>query len=94
MALTKKDLIETIRSKDNLTKKQASELIETIIGTFASTLASGEEVLINGLGEFRVEEKVEPKGIDPTAEKDQMQPAKKAVTFCCSRKLQDKINGS
>ena len=94
MALTKKDLIETIRSKDNLTKKQAFDLVETIIGTFASTLASGEEVLIRGLGEFRVEEKVEPKGIDPTAGKDQIQPAKKVVTFCCSRKLQDKINGS
>jgi integration host factor subunit alpha len=94
MPLTKKDLIETIRSKDNLTKKQAFDLVETIIGTFASTLASGEEVLIRGLGEFRVEEKVEPKSIDPTTKKDRMQPAKKAVTFCCSRKLQDEINGS
>ena len=92
MTLTKKDLIETIRSKDNLTKKQASDLVEAIIGKFTNALASGKEVLIGGLGEFRVEEKVKPKGIDPASGKEQ--PAKKAVTFCCSKELQERINGT
>ena len=53
MTLTKADLIETIQSKNSLTKKQSIDLIESIIGTLKDTLASGEDVLISGFGKRR-----------------------------------------
>ncbi len=40
MALTKADLIETIRSKIGLTKNQSTDIVEETIDIIKSTLAS------------------------------------------------------
>jgi integration host factor subunit alpha len=94
MTLTKADIIETIQSKNDLTVKQNTNLVEKIIEIMKDTLASGEDVLISGFGKLCVKHKAERKGRNPSTGEDQMLPARKVVTFKCSGKLREKINGA
>jgi len=94
MALTKADLIETIQSNNDLTKKQCTDIVETTIDILKNTLASGEDVLISGFGKFCVKDKAERKGRNPATEDVQMLPPRRVVTFKCSGRLRERINGT
>ena len=94
MALTKAHLIERIRSNNDLTKKQSTDIVEATINIMKDTLASGDDVLISGFGKLCVKQKAERKGRNPATGADQMLPARKVVTFRCSGKLREKINGA
>ena len=94
MALTKSDLIDSVSSESGFTKKQSTDIVETIIHTMKDTLATGEDVLISGFGKLCVKQKAERKGRNPATSEDLMLSARKVVTFKCSGKLRDRINGT
>ena len=93
MTLTKAQIIEEIRTKNGLTRKQSTETVEAFIETIKKTLESDEDVLISGFGKFSVKHKAERKGRNPATGEDMMLAPRKVVTFRCSGKLRDKING-
>ena len=94
MALTKAELIDSISSEKGFTKKQSTDIVETLVSTLKDTLTSGEDVLVSGFGKFCVKEKAERRGRNPATGEDLMLEPRKVVTFKCSRKLRNKINGS
>ena len=94
MALTKADLIQAIQSTNGLTLKQSTDIVETTIEILKRTLESGDDILVSNFGKFCVRKKAERKGRDSATGEDLMQPARKVVTFKCSGKLREKINGS
>ncbi len=63
MTLTKADIVEEIRTKSRLTKKQYSETVETLLEIMKEALASDDDVLISGFGKFSVKKKKEGEGI-------------------------------
>ncbi len=93
MTLTKAQIIEEIRTKNGLTRKQSTETVEAFLETIKKTLKSDEDVLISGFGKFSVKHKAERKGRNPATGEDMMLAPRKVVTFRCSEKLRDKING-
>ena len=93
MTLTKAHLIDSIRYNNGISKKQSTELVETIIETLKRKLESGENVLIGGFGKFCVRNKTERRGRNPAIGEDKILPARRVVTFRCSGKLREKING-
>jgi len=93
MTLTKAQIIEEIRTKNGLTRKQSTETVEAFLETIKKTLESDEDVLISGFGKFSVKHKAERKGRNPATGEDLMLAPRKVVTFRCSGKLRDKING-
>ncbi len=93
MALTKVQLVESIYNQIDFTQKRSSEIVETLLEIIKSTLASGEDVLVFGFGKFCVKEKKERKGRNPATGDDLMLEPRRVVTFKCSGKLRDKING-
>ena len=93
MTITKADLIETIAETNGFTKDRSSEVTETFLEIIKRTLESGEDVLVSGFGKFCVNEKGERRGRNPETGEDLMLPPRKVVTFKCSRKLRDKVNG-
>ena len=93
MTLTKAQIIEEIRTKNGLTRKQSTETVEAFLEIIKKTLESDEDVLISGFGKFSVKYKAERKGRNPATGEDMMLAPRKVVTFRCSGKLRDKING-
>ena len=94
MTLTKVDLIENIRTGNGSTLIKSTETVEILLEIMKNTLASGEDVLISGFGKFRVKQKAERKGRNPATGDDMMLTPRKVVTFKCSGKLRERVNGS
>ena len=92
MALTKNDIITSVHEL-GFTKKKSVEVIETLLEIMKSTLEKGEDVLISGFGKFCIKKKKERRGRNPATGSDLMLKERKVVTFKCSGKLRDKING-
>lgn len=59
--MTKKDLIEIVSRKAHLTKKAATEAIETFLGEIQRTLVKGEKIVLSGFGTFDVDQRAKKK---------------------------------
>jgi integration host factor subunit alpha len=93
MTLTKANIIDAIAKANGFPRNKASETIETLIEIIKRTLASGEDVLISNFGKFCIKEKRERKGRNPATGDDLMLEPRKVVTFTCSGKLRNRVNG-
>jgi integration host factor subunit alpha len=93
MTLTKADIVEAVQSEIGFTRHQSIELVESLLETIKSKLASGEDVLVSGFGKLCVHQKRERRGRNPATGEDHMIAARKVVTFKCSGKLRDRVNG-
>jgi len=93
MALTKADIFEAVQSELGFQKKQSADIVENLIESIKSTLESGEDVLISGFGKFCVNQKRQRRGRNPATGEDLMLAPRRVVTFKCSGKLRDQING-
>ena len=92
MALTKNDIVSSVHEL-GFTKKASVEIIETLLEIMKSTLEKGDDVLISGFGKFCVKQKKQRRGRNPATGADLILKERKVVTFKCSGKLRDKING-
>jgi len=92
MALTKNDIVTSVHEL-GFTKKKSVEIIETLLEIMKSKLEKSEDVLISGFGKFCVKQKQQRRGRNPATGDDLMLKERKVVTFKCSGKLRDKING-
>lgn len=93
MKLTKNAAVEKVKSELNFLKNESIEAVESLLELIKSTLESGEDVLISGFGKFCIRDKHERKGRNPATGEAAILPARRVVTFKCSGKLREKING-
>ena len=93
MALTKVQIVDSICNQIGFTQKRSSEIVETLLEIIKSTLESGEDVLISNFGKLCVKQKDERKRRNPATGNAMMLAPRKVVTFNCSGKLRDGING-
>ena len=91
--ITKASIVESVHNRLGIPKKESVEIIETILEIIKSTLASGEDVLASGFGKFCVKDKRERKGRNPDTGEDLILAPRKVVTFRCSGRLRDRMNG-
>ena len=92
MTLTKADIIESVHQQLGLPQKKSTEVVEQLIETIKSTLATGEDVLVSGFGKFSVNDKKKRKGRNPATGDSMMLRPRRVVTFKVSGKLRRKIN--
>lgn len=93
MTLTKADIVEAIFEQNEFTQKKSKDTVETLLKIIKETLVSGEDVLLSGFGKFCVKHKETRRGRNPATGEAMMLAPRKVVTFKCSGKLRDKING-
>jgi integration host factor subunit alpha len=93
MTLTKAKIVEAVAEQIGYTKNQSVNTIETLLELIKRSLESGEDVLVSGFGKFCVKEKRERRGRNPATGEDMMLEPRRVVTFNCSHKLRDRING-
>jgi integration host factor subunit alpha len=93
MTLTKAIIAEAISKKMSYTNMESLEMVDSLLEIMKQTLESGEDVLISGFGKFSVKEKMERQGRNPQNGQPMMIAPRKVLTFKCSGKLRDRING-
>lgn len=94
MTLTKANIIDAIPEELGVTRKKSVEVVETLLEIIKRTLSEGEDVLISGFGKFCVNHKNERRGRNPATGDEMMLVPRKVVTFKCSGKLREKLNGN
>ncbi len=94
MALTKADIVEAIQKETGFTRHQSTGIVESLLELIKATLESGEDVLVSGFGKFCVHQKRERRGRNPSTGEDHIIAARKVVTFKCSGKLRERVNGT
>ncbi|VFQ47000.1 integration host factor subunit alpha [Desulfoluna butyratoxydans] len=92
MTLTKNDIVMRV-SEMGFSKQRSVDIIEKLLAIMKDTLAVGEDVLISRFGKFCIKTKGERKGRNPATGAEMILRDRKVVTFKCSGKLRDKING-
>jgi integration host factor subunit alpha len=92
MALTKSEIVASVHNL-GLTKKKSVEVIESLLEIIKRALESSEDVLISGFGKFCVKNKATRRGRNPATGEDMILRGRRVVTFKCSGKLRNKIDG-
>ncbi len=93
MTLTKAHIVEAVAKQNGYPKNKSFEMIEILLELIKRSLESGEDVLVSGFGKFCVKEKRKRRGRNPSTGEDMMLEPRRVVTFNCSRKLRDRVNG-
>jgi len=94
MTVTKSEIAETIRNDIGYTKADSNYLVECLLEIVKKTLEEGEDVLVSGFGKFQVKHKMARRGRNPATGGDLLLDRRRVVTFKCSGKLRDKLNGA
>ncbi|MEK6194414.1 MAG: integration host factor subunit alpha [Deltaproteobacteria bacterium] len=92
MALTKSDIVAKVHEL-GFTKKKSVDTVESLLEIIKSTLAQGDDVLVSGFGKFCIKDKKQRRGRNPATGSDLILRERKVVTFKCSGKLRNRING-
>ena len=93
MTCTKMNIVDKIQADLGFVKTKSVEVADTVLEIIKSTLASGEDVMISGFGKFCVKSKRARKCRNPATGAHEILPARRVVTFKCSGKLREKVNG-
>ena len=92
--MNKSDLIDAISLKENLTDKNASELVNLIFDGFTGTLKNGDRIEIRGFGSFNIRHKNLRQARNPrTGEKVTVQP-KNVPSFKISKEFKMAVSES
>ncbi len=90
--MKKTDLATVIYEKIGRSKKEASDIVETVLDVLKQTLQKGETVKIAGFGNFVVRSKRSRKGRNPkTGEEIEITP-RRVVTFKPSQVFKKFVN--
>ncbi|MFO0649969.1 MAG: HU family DNA-binding protein [Polyangiales bacterium] len=82
MATSKRDLIDDLRgAHTNLTRKQATQIVNDVFSSIAATLRNGDTVRLAGFGSFVVRERKARTGRNIKTGEAIAIPARKVVRF-------------
>ena len=89
--MTKKDLIELVAKKANLTNKAARDSVSATLNGIRDSLKRGEKVVITGFGTFSVRKREERPGRNPKTGERIIIAARKAPGFTPGKTLKRAI---
>lgn len=89
--MTKRDLIELVAKKANLTNKAARESVGAVINAIRDALKRGEKVVITGFGTFSVRKRAERAGRNPKTGEKITISARKAPAFTAGKTLKKAV---
>ncbi|MFH1080759.1 MAG: integration host factor subunit alpha [Pseudomonadota bacterium] len=92
MALTKIDIIESVREKTGLPKKDCIRIVDSLFDIIKDDLDKWNPVMISGFGKWTVKAKKARKGRNPKTRKEMVIAARRVVTFKSSNVLRNAVN--
>lgn len=90
--MNKADMIAALAQKENLTTKDAAEVINTILASMADALKNGDNVEIRGFGSLSIREYKSYTGRNPKTGEEITVKAKKTPFFKPGKELRNAVN--
>ena len=89
--MTKKELIDTVAEKLNISQKSAENAVMTTLAAIGSGLSRGDSVTIPKFGTFSVRERQARKARNLRTGEEITVPAKKIIVFKAGKSLSESI---
>lgn len=90
--MNKTELIASVATKTELTKKDAEKAVKAVFETIAEQLAVGEKVQVIGFGTFEVRERQAREGRNPQNGQTITIAASKSPAFKAGKQLKEQVN--
>ena len=90
--MTKADIVERIYEKVGFSKKEATDIVESIFEIIKKRLENGEKVKISGFGNFVINTKRPRKGRNPQTGEEIVISGRRVLSFKPSPVLKKSIN--
>ena len=92
--MTKADLIEAVASENELSKRQAGEIVDLILEEIKTALQKGDRVALTPFGSFVVRARKAREGRNPKTGEKIIIAARKVPAFVAGKSLKDAIGGA
>ncbi|MDX8360371.1 MULTISPECIES: HU family DNA-binding protein [Bacillaceae] len=89
--MNKTEFINAVAEKAELSKKDASKVLEAVTNSISETLKDGDKVSLLGFGTFEVRERAARKGRNPQTGEEIEIAASKAPAFKPGKELKDAV---
>lgn len=90
--MTKSDLVASIASASDISKKAANAALDAITSVITDELKKGNSVALIGFGTFKVSERAARKGVNPRNPSEKIEiPATKLPTFKAGKSLKEAV---
>ncbi|WP_198010937.1 HU family DNA-binding protein [Exiguobacterium aurantiacum] len=89
--MNKTELINAVVEKADVSKKDATKIVEATFESITEALQSGEKIQLIGFGTFEVRERAARKGRNPRTKEDIEIPASKVPAFKAGKALKDAV---
>lgn len=89
--MTKNQLIEKVAKKSHLTKRAASDAVNSVFTIIQENLERGEKTIISGFGTFLVRSRAPRRGRNPQTGASIQIPGKKLPSFVAGKTIKRKI---
>jgi DNA-binding protein HU-beta len=89
--MTKQQLIETLASETNVTRRQAEQNLSTLVNIIERTVAKGEKVSITGFGTFDLGKRAARRGVNPQTGAEIQIPEMAMPRFRAGKRLKETI---
>lgn len=89
--MTKKELIEIVAKKANLTNKAARDAVQTMLNTIRDSMKRGEKVVLTGFGTFSIRSRQQRVGRNPKTGDKITLSARKAPGFTAGKTLKKAV---
>ena len=89
--MNKEELVQEISKKANVTQKEATEVLSSLIDTIQKTVAKGKKVTLVGFGTFEPRKRAARTGRNPQTGKELKIPAKTVPAFTAGKKFKDQV---
>jgi integration host factor subunit alpha len=93
MTTTKKELTDLIYADMGISRAECAQLVDSFFDIMKNELIQGKNVKISGFGRWSVRKKRARNGRNPKTGELMEIRARKVVTFKCSNKLWEELNG-
>ncbi|MDD3819705.1 MAG: HU family DNA-binding protein [Actinomycetota bacterium] len=89
--MNKAELVDAVSSETNLSKKDVTSVIDSLLDTISKTLAKGDKVSLVGFGTFQVSKRKARTGLNPRTGEEIKIPARTVPKFVAGKALKDKV---
>ena len=92
--MTKADLVDSVASEAEISKRAASHIVEIILTEITGALQKGERVALTPFGSFVVRQRKAREGRNPLSGEAIKIPARRVAAFVAGRSLKEAVTGN
>ncbi|HEV2262017.1 MAG TPA: HU family DNA-binding protein [Candidatus Rubrimentiphilum sp.] len=91
--MTKAEIVDSVATESEMTRRQATEIVDLILDEITSALQKGNEVALTPFGRFKVRHRKAREGRNPKTGATIKIPARKVPAFVPGKALKEAVAG-